>query len=175
MDFHPRFSCLAREYEYLIWNENIKPVHLQGMVLWYRKPIPIVELNLELSQILGERNFASLTRVEYKDKTTHRYLDKIEIKRIHDPFMDTDSLISIRIRGNSFLHNMIRILVGTILYRASGKITITIPEIVKKEDRLQSGYTVPPDGLYLRHAYYTPMEGVTGLKYLTDYPRFRKY
>ena len=174
VDFHPRFSCLAREYEYLIWNAETKPVHLNGRVLWYKRPIPIEELNLELLEILGERDFAALTRVEYKDKTTHRYLDKIQMERIFDPCTNSNNLISIRIRGNSFLHNMIRILVGTILYRASGKLTSTIPEIIQSKDRIQSGYTAPPDGLFFRDAYYSPMEGVTGLKYLNDYPRFRK-
>ncbi|MDH5656449.1 MAG: tRNA pseudouridine(38-40) synthase TruA, partial [Spirochaetia bacterium] len=109
-DFHPRFSCLAREYEYLIWNDRTKPVHLKGMALWHKGSIPIDEINQELQPILGERDFSALTRYEHKDKTTFRYLDKIELKRIGDPYMFSENLVSFRIRGNSFLHNMIRIL-----------------------------------------------------------------
>ena len=173
-DFHPRFSCLAREYEYLIWNDRSKPVHLNGMVLWHKGYIPIQELNEELQEILGEKDFASFTRTEHKDTQTHRYLDTIELKKIHDPYMHSDSLISLRIRGNSFLHNMIRILTGSILDRARKKLSLTIPEIVESRDRLKSGQTAPSDGLYFRHAYYEPMENTQGLLFLENYPRFRK-
>jgi tRNA pseudouridine38-40 synthase len=172
--FHPRFSCIAREYEYLIWNGTTATPHLCNRSLWFRRNILVAELNAELAEILGEHDFASFTRHIYRNESTIRYIDIAELARVYDPITDSDNLIIFRIRGNAFLHNMIRILVGTILDRASGKIRTSIPSILERKFRIEAGQTVKPEGLFFRHAYYPEMSGVPHLKFLRDYPLFRR-
>ncbi len=172
-DFHPRFSCVAREYEYLIWNEHMLSPHIRGRALWFRTPIPIDDLQGELSELYGERDWAAFTRVEHKDKKTIRYIDRIVLSHVPEPITG-GRLVSLRIRGNAFLHNMIRILVGTVLDRTRGKVHRRLLQIREDGDRLGSGHTAPAHGLYFRTAFYDPIPGVSTLATLSDYPRFRR-
>lgn len=172
--FHARFSCLAREYEYLLWNAPHRPVHAASRMTWFRDPIPVEELNGELLALLGEHDFASFTRAEYREENTTRYLDRIELRRERDLVSNADAVVVFRIRGNAFLHNMIRILVGTILDRARGRLALSPGEILESRDRRLAGQTAPPGGLYFRHAYYPPMEGLHRLSTIENYPRFTK-
>ena len=171
LNFHPRFSCLAREYEYLLWTAPGRPVHLAGKCLPVTTRLDLDSLNGELAGLIGEGDFAAFTREEYRKENTFRYIDTIELSRRPDAVSGED-LVVFRIRGNAFLHNMIRILVGTVLDRARGKIPLTLKELQESGDRKKTGTTAPPDGLFFRHAYYPPVEGVEGLKTLTDYPVF---
>lgn len=172
--FHPRFSCLAREYEYLIWNSPIRPVHLANNTLWFRGEIPVEQLNEELRALIGEHDFASFTRHQYRDESTVRYIDRADLKRIFNPITHSDELVVFRIRGNAFLHNMIRILVGTLLDRARGKLSMPPGEILAQKRRVDAGATAPPHGLFFRAAYYPVMPGIPHLKTVVGYPSFRK-
>ena len=174
-EFHPRFSCLAREYEYLIWNDAFPPALWRDRVWWVRKPLPVAELDAELKQILGHRDYQAFTRVEHREKTTQRYVDQAELGIVEaPPGIDSGvNLVRFRIRGNAFLHNMVRILVGTLIDRADGKVIARLPEILESGDRLRAGQTAPAQGLYFKHAYYAPWPGVRHLATLVDYPVFR--
>jgi len=173
-DFHPRYSCLAREYEYFIWNAKIKPGLLKNRVLWYDKSLPIEILNAELNSILGEKDFAALTAVKYKDETTRRYIDRAELTTVSDKLTDSNELVILKIRGNAFLHKMIRILVGTLLDIVDGKINQSLVSIVESRNRLLAGRTAPPHGLYFRRAYFPEMQGVEHLNTIEDYPVYRE-
>lgn len=175
VDFHPRYSCLAREYEYLIWNDAFPPGLWRDRVWWFRKPLPVAELNAELQEIVGHRDFQAFTRVERRDDTTWRYVDLATLESLErPPAVDPAvNLVRFRIRGNAFLHNMVRILVGTLVDRADGKLKARLPEILASGDRLQAGQTAPAQGLYFKHAYYAPDPGRRHLRTLDDYPVFR--
>ena len=87
-------------------------------------------------------------------------------------------LVAFRVRGNAFLHNMIRILAGTALDFTRGKLTVSLSEILASRDRRLAGQTAPAHGLYFREAYYRSSiagEGpqIDGLSYFDDYPDFR--
>jgi tRNA pseudouridine38-40 synthase len=60
-----------------------------------------------------------------------------------------------KVRGNGFLYNMVRIMAGTLLYVAEGKIkSEEILDIIESKDRTKAGVTVIPDGLYLNKVFY---------------------
>lgn len=170
--FHPRFSCLAREYEYLIWNAPYLTPQWKGSAIWVREPLDLQLLNEELAELRGENDFVSFTRMENAHKITNRYVDTIELRRLSDFFGEEGELISFHIRGNAFLHNMIRILVGTLLDRSRGKIDRTMGEVLAGRDRNLAGHTAPAVGLYFRRAYYPPSSDLPGFATLEDYPRF---
>ncbi len=174
-NFHPRFSCVAREYEYLIWNGRSPPGLWRERVWWHPRPLVVEQLNHELAAIIGQHDFKAFTRAEYRDETTIRYIDQATLHVDPDPPGATVyvPLLRFRIRGNAFLHNMIRILAGTLVDRADGKISLTLGEILKSRDRLRAGQTAPSRGLYLRTAFYGPGAGADGLEILPDYPVFR--
>ncbi|MEQ9363877.1 MAG: hypothetical protein RIF32_06530, partial [Leptospirales bacterium] len=82
-------------------------------------------------------------------------------------------LVAFRVLGNAFLHNMIRILVGTALDLTQNKLTTDLPGVLASRDRKLAGRTAPAQGLYFREAYYRSIPGVTGLSFLDDFPDFR--
>ena len=66
-----------------------------------------------------------------------------------------DKLIEIKISANGFLYNMVRIIVGTLLRIAQGKIQKEdISDIISKKNRKFAGPTAPPQGLYLNRVFY---------------------
>lgn len=165
--FHPRFSCVARQYRYLIWNDIARPAVWRRRCCHVRHSMDCALLNAELEAILGERDFAALTRAEYaaSGETTVRYLHSARLQRIADPLrLEThpsheaspSPLIALDVIGNAFLHNMIRILAGTLIDRSRGKLAESLPELIASKQRTRTGTTAPADGLYFRAAYYPP-------------------
>lgn len=64
------------------------------------------------------------------------------------------------VTGDGFLYNMVRIMVGTLIFINEGKIGETqIPDILASKDRTRGGKTVPPQGLYLNEVYYDKDKG----------------
>lgn len=170
-DFHPRFSCLAREYEYLIWNSEVRSVLYADRSLWVRQPLPVPEIHQALQALCGEHDFASFTRAEYREENTMRYLDKIALVRDDRE----GELLRFQIRGNAFLHNMIRILVGTVVAMAQNKIPVDMERLLQSADRNVAGPTARPHGLCLLQAYYPPALATgTPLAALENYPVFRR-
>ncbi len=171
-DFHARFSCIAREYVYLFWCHAERPVHWRGRAGHLRSVLSVPALNAELAELLGERDWAAFTRPANTEETTFRYIDVAFLDHVEPP-EGGPSLLRLRVRGNAFLHNMIRILVGTIRDRGRGRLTERLVDILESRNRLKAGPTASPDGLYFHRAYYPPALVATGLCTLADYPVFR--
>ncbi len=175
-EFHPRFSCVAREYEYLIWNGPNRPVHWREHALWLRDRLDLEMLNERFAEIVGYHDYAAFTRAEHIDADggTVRYLKSIDFRYVPDPLTGSrNELVAFRVLGNAFLHNMIRILVGTALDLTQNKLSLDLPGILASRDRKLAGRTAPAQGLYFREAYYRSIPGVTGLACLDDFPDFR--
>ena len=103
-----------------------------------------------LSYLIGEKDFAAFCKKISAGNGTVRKIESIEVS-------EHDYVINIRLRANAFLHNMIRIIVGTVvqMYR-EGKDPSCIKQILESRDRSVSGFTAPPYGLYLASIKYKP-------------------
>lgn len=149
-DFHARFSCLAREYVYIVYNAPYRPGVLGYKSLWLRGKLEWDLVRKAIPSLLGEKNFAAFTRVALvkSGEPTHRRIDSIRV-------VEDDRYTYIHIRGSGFLHNMIRILMGTLLEVARGELAPErVAEIIASADRLAAGVTVKPYALYFLHAEY---------------------
>lgn len=164
--FHARFSCSEREYEYKILFSKYPHPLLSERVLWFKNEINFKRLETEIQTLHGAHNFASLTKKSVLDtyNSTERQITKIEMKRDYE----IHNLVIIGIRGNGFLHNMVRILVGTLLDIARGQLTQSLLEILETKDRTKAGITLPPYALYFVRAYYKDYPEVENL-YSTIY------
>lgn len=149
-DFHARFSCLGREYVYAICNAPYRPGNLGFKSLWIRGDLDWSPVRAAIPHLVGEKNFASFTKaalVKSGERTVRR-IDGIDI-------IQSAPYVFIYVRGSGFLHNMIRILTGTLLDIARGKTEPdAVSEIVQNADRLSAGVTQKPDALYFLHAEY---------------------
>ena len=70
-------------------------------------------------------------------------------------FRDVDGCLCFAVRADGFLYNMVRIMAGTLLERASGRILEEdVRRALDEADRSAAGFTAPPEGLYLREVFY---------------------
>ena len=155
-DFHPRFLCLGRKYEYLIWNYPSRSTFWDKKALWIRRAIPIDKCNEELKSIIGLHDFTAFTPQirDYINPERHVYYAKlIALGESSKKNMDKH-LISFEICANAFLHNMIRIILGSLLDIVEGRSKYSMREILLSRLRTCAGQTIAATGLYLSQAYY---------------------
>ena len=155
--FHSRFSALEREYLYLIHDYPQRNPFMRYRVMWFNRRLNESYLADTLRYIEGEHDFASFCKKKSKLENTVRKILQTNVKRRGD-------YISISIRGNAFLHNMIRIIIGTCVHMFMNNDEPShIIEILNSKNRDLSGSTAPPYGLYLKDIKFSPE--------LAEYPR----
>ena len=149
-NFHSRFSAVQREYLYMIYRYPLRTPFMRYKAMWINYPIDIDYIQKTASMLVGEYDFASFCKKISAKNGTIRKIDSIDVSEDHN-------IIKLRFRANAFLHNMIRIIVGTILQMHNdGRDPEYITEILNKKDRSLSGFTAPPYGLYLNRVIYDP-------------------
>jgi tRNA pseudouridine38-40 synthase len=148
-NFHARFSAKARHYRYIIINRRA-PLTFQKNRAWHFFSEDLdVELMKEATKFLiGEHDFSSFRDAQCQANSTIRTIDKIEITQ-------NDDEILIDISAKSFLHHMVRNIVGTLAWIGSKKILpIEMKEILESHDRTKSGPNAPAFGLYFLRTDY---------------------
>lgn len=150
-NFHARFSCSEREYEYLVLHSKYKHPLWENRAYRIHEPINLDKIRPQLKFILGQHEFRSFAKtISVKGKSTQRQITFLDIVESQE----FSNLYFFRVRGTGFLHNMVRILVGTILDIATGKLNKSLLEVLISQDRKLAGTTLPPEGLYFKKAYY---------------------
>ena len=97
---------------------------------------------------IGEHDFKAFCASGSDAKTTVRTIYSLDVQKSGD-------IISIKVRGNGFLYNMVRIIAGTLVYVGLGKIQPDeIPQIIQSRDRARAGKTLVPNGLTLLEVNY---------------------
>ena len=150
-EFHPRYDVKSKEYLYRIKNSPVYDPFEYGRA-WIIYP-EITEEKLALmkkaaSHIIGRRDFSAFM-AEGSDVTdTVRTVFSLDIDK-------NGSDIEIRISADGFLYKMVRIIVGTLIEVAYGRIFPDfLPEIINSKNREKAGPTAPPEGLYLNKVFY---------------------
>lgn len=148
-DFHARYSCKEKEYIYKIWNDKIRNPFLDGYVLHYWYNIDVDMLNRAARSYIGKHDFTSFCTIDKRRiDNMIRNVYSFDVKR-------KDQMIIMTVRADGFLYNMVRIMVGTLLRVAQGKIKEDdIQEIISAKDRNKAGPTASPCGLYLNRVFY---------------------
>ena len=155
VDFHARYDCISKQYIYKIWNSPVRNPFKNAYSLHYRHPLDAEFLEHEAKAFLGEHDFASFCSAHGKVQSTVRTVSQFTVERLNDEVFFT-------IEADGFLYNMVRIMVGTLLKIAQGKIKKgSIPEIMQARDRSHVGITAAAHGLYLNEVEY-PFETVGG-------------
>lgn len=148
-DFHARYSCIGKEYVYQIWNNPVRNPFLNHRALHYWYALDLDKLNEAAACYLGAHDFSSFCTLDARERGNMvRTVTKAECGREGD-------LVTFTVAADGFLYNMVRIMVGTLLRVAQGKLQPRdIPGIIEAKDRKAAGPTAPPCGLYLNHVYY---------------------
>ena len=152
-DFHPRHCDSRKTYEYRILNREFPlPMYRNNTYFCYRK-LDLEKMQQAAEYLRGEHDFKSFCATAAVVETTVRTIYELTVSRQED-------IIIIRVTGNGFLYNMVRIIAGTLIQVGKGRFE---PEYVQYMlnacDRTQAGQTAPPQGLTLMKIDYLDEEG----------------
>lgn len=147
--FNAISSCVKKEYTYQIYNSQMPNAFYVDRVWFY----PYKELDEAVMQaaadcFVGTHDFAAVRSVGTDVKSTVRTVHWFDIER-------QDKLILCRVCANGFLYNMVRAMVGTVVYAAEGKFPPqAVADILEGKCRTDAGPTAPPGGLYMSRLWY---------------------
>ena len=149
-DFHARFSAHGKEYEYIVNNAPQKDVFAKDMSLFYPYKLDEERLDKASKLFIGEHDFAAFCKAEAKEHLSST------VRKVYDfSVARTGDTVRFRVSGSGFLHNMVRIMVGTLIYINENKRTEEdIINSLETGRRDTAGITVPPHGLYLNKVFY---------------------
>lgn len=146
--FHSRFNVKAKTYEYTIDNNEFKNVFLRKYAWHIEDQLNLEEMRKASKYLLGTHDFKSFTSLKSKNKSTIRTINNIEI-------LENKNIIKIKINGNGFLLNMVRIIVGTLVQVGLGNIkSEDIEKILESKERSKDSEKAPAHGLCLLELSY---------------------
>jgi len=145
-DFHARYSAKSRLYRYVI--SRYQPAIGRQYVWFYKPALDFSLMKQATSFLLGNHSFRAFSRPNPKEVHYRCRVQEAEWK-------ENGSRLIFEIRANRFLHNMVRIIVGTLLEIGRGR---NSPEVIlnmlREEDKAWAGPAVPPQGLFLVKVEY---------------------
>lgn len=147
-DFHPRYQDTEKIYEYKIWNTTFPNPLFRLQSYFYYRMLDTKRMQQAANLLVGEHDFQSFCAANAQVKSTVRTVYSCDIQKEGD-------LITIRVRGNGFLYNMVRIIAGTLIEVGSGmREPESINEILESKERKMAGPTAPAQGLTLEKIIY---------------------
>lgn len=145
-DFNARFSCVARHYKYVVLNRGAPPVLDKNRVWWVPRKLNVPAMRRAAKKLIGHHDFTSFRASECQAHSPIKTLDECRITRRGD-------VIVFEFSARSFLHHMVRNMVGTLVEIGLGK-PYDIDQIFAAKNRSAAGPTAPASGLYFIQADY---------------------
>ncbi|MEU4210068.1 tRNA pseudouridine(38-40) synthase TruA [Streptomyces sp. NPDC026206] len=147
--FNARFSAIWRRYAYRVVDHTagVDPL-LRGHVLWHDWPLDVDAMNAAARQLVGEHDFAAYCK-KREGATTIRTLQQLSWER------DASGVITATVRADAFCHNMVRSLVGAMLFVGDGHRPVDWPgKVLRAGVRDSAVHVVRPHGLTLEEVGY---------------------
>ena len=146
--FNARFETVTKAYEYKIVNAPFQNPLMRNFAWHYPIKLDLLKMQKAAKIIQGKHDFASFCAAGSTVKSTVRNLTELTVTKDGD-------IITVRAAADGFLYNMVRIIVGTLVYVGCGKLSEDdIAELIEKKDRRLLGITAPPQGLALVEVNY---------------------
>ena len=144
-DFHARFDCIQKKYQYII-NMGEYDLFIDDYVYNYNKKLNIKNMKKASKYLLGVHSFKAFTSGERENYNS--IISKVDFKK-------HGSMLYITFTGVSFYRYMVRNLVGALLLAGEGRMPITgIEEMLSNSENIYNYMTVPANGLYLMEVKY---------------------
>lgn len=149
--FHPRYDVKYKEYVYRIYNSPSRSPFEIDRAWLYPKHIDdcaLDDMQQAAQYFCGTHDFSSFMAQGATVAHAVRTVTHASVKR-------TGNVIEFRVAADGFLYNMVRIMTGTLIAVAEGKLLPEqIPEVIIAKDRAKAGMTAPAHGLYLNSVVY---------------------
>lgn len=147
-DFHARYNSKGKRYVYLIHNSPIRDPFSENLCLEYKYKLDEELMNKAAAHFVGTHDFSAFCSAGSSVNDFVRTVYEARVERQGD-------MVKFTVSGDGFLYNMVRIMMGTLLYVSMGKISPDdIDKIIESGDRALAGKTAEAQGLYLDKVFY---------------------
>lgn len=148
LGFNAIGSCIKKEYIYRIHNSRLRDPFLDRGACFYPQFLDVDRMKAAAAAFQGTHDFAAVRSVGTETATTVRTVHWCRVEQ-------TGDRITVAVCADGFLYNMVRAIVGTLVYASYGKLEpSSIPALLEKGDRRLTGPTMPPQGLYMHRVWY---------------------
>ena len=145
--FHARLNALEKTYQYRLWNSDRPCVFDRRFVAVMEESLDVEAMHTAAQLLLGTHDFSAFCANKKMKKSTVRTIKAFTVQRCGPEIRFT-------VTGNGFLHNMVRILVGTLIEVGRGERSMeSIPALFGAK-REQAGFLAPGKGLCLMEVRY---------------------
>jgi len=146
--FHARFSATKRHYVYKIINRR-SPLTVDHGLAWHvMLPLDVDAMNEGAKRLVGHHDFTTFRHTQCQSKSPIKTLDELYVERNGD-------IVTLHTSAQSFLHNQIRSITGTLKMVGEGKWSADdVTTALEARDRSYLGFNAPPDGLYFMKVDY---------------------
>ena len=145
--FHARLNAKEKTYCYRIWNSESPCVFQRRFVTVMPEALDVEKMEQAAALLLGEHDFSAFCGNAKMKKSTVRFIRSIRIERSGEE-------LQLYITGNGFLHNMVRIIVGTLVEVGRGERSVESIQDLFGGKRAEAGFLAPPQGLCLMEVFY---------------------
>jgi tRNA pseudouridine38-40 synthase len=147
-DWHARFSCLRRSYEYRIVNRRAPLTWEKGLAWQLANPLDVAAMREGAAQLVGLHDFTTFRSVHCQSASALKTLDRLEVAGDGD-------FVFVTAEARSFLHHQVRSMVGALSFVGTGKWEpADIGTALAARDRQALPLNAPPDGLWFVSADY---------------------
>ena len=147
-DWHARFSCIGRTYEYRIVNRRARLTFGAGLAWRVANPLDDAAMHEAAQCLIGRHDFTTFRSAHCQSESPVKSLDRLDVRREGDRVL-------IIAEARSFLHHQVRSMVGCLSLVGQGKWSAQdLVAALDARDRAALGYNAPPDGLYFTGARY---------------------
>ncbi|PIT45195.1 tRNA pseudouridine(38-40) synthase TruA [Snodgrassella alvi] len=153
-EFHARFDAYGRRYRYMLESSRVRMPQLRGRVGWTHYPLNMDLMREAAEMLIGEHDFSSFRSSDCQAKSPVKTLYQLRLA-------GSPELMAIDFHGSAFVHNMVRNIVGALVYVGAGKLSVAgFAQLVAAKSRRLAPPTFMPDGLYLTGVDYPQQWGV---------------
>lgn len=153
-NFHARFSAIARQYRYVIFNRKVHSAILADRVSWVHQRLDETKMCHAAQALVGEHDFSSFRAAGCQAEHARRNVHSVSVTR-------RGNFVLIDIEANAFLHHMVRNIVGTLIDVGLGRTSETeFKTLISLKDRSKAGVTAPASGLYFVNAIYPEVDQI---------------
>lgn len=147
-NFHARYQAKSKVYLYRIWNEPYPNPFMRRYSMHVQQKLDVARMQEAAHHFLGSHDFTAFSNAKSKKKSMVREIDAIEVTR-------TEGFVQIRVRGKSFLYNMVRKMVGALISVGLEELSAeSIPQLLASRERGQIGAMADACGLYLEEVVF---------------------
>ena len=147
-DWHARFSCVGRSYEYRIVARRAPLTWERGLAWQVPQPLDAGAMAEAAAMLVGRHDFTTFRSAHCQADSPMRTLDELSVSRAGER-------IAVRAAARSFLHHQVRSMVGCLALVGMGRWTPgNVGDALAARDRARLGLNAPPDGLFFTGAVY---------------------